>query len=341
MNKLLSFIVPCYNSAAYMEHCVDTLLTGGEDVEILVIDDGSTKDNTWEIAQRLEQEHAGIVRAIHQENKGHGGAVNTGIANAQGVYVKVVDSDDWVDETAYKKILAFLKKTVEADKKPDMLISNFVYDKVGVKRKKVMKYEGALPKNRFFQWKDIGFFGVGKYILMHSVIYRLEVLKKCGLQLPEHTFYVDNIYVYKPLPYVKNMYYLDVDFYHYFIGREDQSVQENVMIGRIDQQIRVNKAMIDFYDVDRLPGKKLQYYMYQYLNIITVISSILLLKFETPEHLAMKQELWDYLKNKNEVMYKQLRYRKFLGFMMNVKTKPMRKLVVFIYGIVQKVFGFN
>ncbi len=64
---------------------------------------------------------------------------------------------------------------------------------------------------------------------------------------PKHTFYVDNLFVFEPLPYVKNLYYLDVNFYRYFIGRDDQSVNEKVMIKRIDQQIRVNKLMVDAY----------------------------------------------------------------------------------------------
>ena len=71
---------------------------------------------------------------------------------------------------------------------------------------------------------------IGKYILMHSVIYRTQLLRDCHLVLPKHTFYVDNLFVYVPLPYVKTMYYLDVDFYRYYIGRDDQSVNEKNMI---------------------------------------------------------------------------------------------------------------
>ena len=81
---------------------------------------------------------------------------------------------------------------------------------------------------------------------MHSVIYRTALLRECDLELPEHTFYVDNIYVFKPLPYVKTMYYLDVNFYRYFIGRDDQSVNETNMIKRIDQQFKVTYIMIDY-----------------------------------------------------------------------------------------------
>ena len=77
--KLLTIAIPCYNSAAYMERCIESLLPGGEEVEILIVDDGSQKDNTAEIADQYEKNYPGICRAIHQENGGHGEAVNTGL----------------------------------------------------------------------------------------------------------------------------------------------------------------------------------------------------------------------------------------------------------------------
>ena len=89
--KLLSIAIPCYNSEAYMRHCIESLLPGGDEVEILIVDDGSTKDRTAEIADEYERKYPGICRAIHQENGGHGEAVNTGLRNAEGIYYKVVD----------------------------------------------------------------------------------------------------------------------------------------------------------------------------------------------------------------------------------------------------------
>lgn len=336
--KLLSFAIPCYNSEAYMEKCIESILPGGEDVEILIIDDGS-KDRTAEIADAYASRYPTICKAIHQENGGHGEAVNAGIRNATGLYFKVVDSDDWVDPDAYRCILAKLKELAGGSQHLDMFLANYVYEKDGAKHKKVMRQTG-FPQDRIFTWNDIRHFFKGHYILMHSVIYRTQLLRECGLELPKHTFYVDNIYVYTPLPSVKTMYYMDVDFYRYFIGREDQSVNEKVMISRIDQQIKVNKIMVDEFDLWKIPNLKCRKYMMNYLEIITVISTVMLLRSGTDENLEKKRELWRYIKDKDIRLFHRLR-RGILGGAMNLPGKGGRKISVAAYRLSQKVVGFN
>mgnify|MGYP002560861835 CR=1 FL=1 len=337
--KLISFVVPCYNSQEYMRHCIDTLLPGGDQVEILIVNDGSS-DNTAAIADEYEKKYPDICRAIHQENKGHGGAVNTGIKNATGIYLKVVDSDDWVNEYAYGEILDTLANFYKQGTVLDMLLSNYVYEKQGAKKKTVIHYRHAIPKDQIFCWDDVGRFPVSQYILMHSVIYRTALLRECDLELPEHTFYVDNIYVFKPLPYVKTMYYLDVNFYRYFIGRDDQSVNEKVMIGRIDQQIKVNKIMIDEFDLWKIPNPKLRHYMFNYLEIITVISTIMLIRSGTKEALDKKKELLEYIRSTNRALYGKLRHS-LMGNFMNLPGRGGRKVSVAAYKLCQKFYGFN
>ncbi|MGN0366758.1 MAG: glycosyltransferase family 2 protein [Suilimivivens sp.] len=340
--KLLSFAVPCYNSAAYMAKCVESLLKGEEDVEIIIVNDGSS-DDTARIADEYAAKYPTIVKAVHKENGGHGSAVNAGIENATGLFFKVVDSDDWVKEEAYMQILDTLRSLAGGEKVLDMLISNFVYEKVGENRHKVMRYKHALPQNQIFTWQEVKHFHKGQYMLMHSVIFRTKLLKECGLKLPERTFYVDNLYVYEPLPFVRNMYYLDVNFYRYYIGRSDQSVNEDIMIGRIDQQIKVNKLMIDYLSdkKSQIAGnKKLYQYMISYLDIITTVSSILLIRSGTEENLSKKQELWDYLKKKDWVLYRRLRYG-LLGQCMNLPGKGGRKISVEGYKICRRFFNFN
>ena len=343
--KLLSIAVPCYNSEAYMEKCVESLLVGGDEVEILVVDDGS-KDRTAEIADRLEAEHPTIVRAIHQPNKGHGGAVNTGIENASGLFFKVVHSDDKVRASSYKVILDTLRGFVEDGQATlDLLISNFVYDKEGQKHKKVMEYRRTLPTGRVFGWEEAGRFSKGHYILMHSVIYRTALLRDNGFKLPEHTFYVDNLYVFEPLSYVKTMYYLDVDFYYYFIGRGDQSVNETVMISRLDQQARGNDLMTDFFTdpahAERIRECKPMYrYLYNYLEILFTITSVLALRSGKPEHMAIRDEVWDHLKERDPALYRKLRTGAF-GIAMHPVGPVGRQATLLLYRAAQKIFGFN
>ena len=335
--KLLSIAVPCYNSQDYMEKAVASLLPGGDEVEILIIDDGST-DGTAALADALEARHPGVVRAIHQENGGHGAAVMTGLNHAAGQYFKVVDSDDWVDPAALPRVLTALRTYAEAQ--VDLMICNYVYDKVGARHKHVVHYRHALPEGRIFGWEETRHFRKGQYMLMHSVIYRTDLLRSCGLELPRHTFYVDELYVYVPLKDVRSMVYLDEDFYHYFIGREDQSVQEQVMIRRIDQALRVNRMLITAADPFATADPHLRRYMLNFLEIITTVSSVLLIKSGTEENLKKKEELWHFIEQENPRVYRKLR-RGLLGRLIHLPGKAGRAVVIAGYTVCRKIFGFN
>ncbi len=337
--KLLTIIIPCFNSQEYMRYCIESLLPGGEEVELVIVDDGSS-DKTGEIADEYKKSYPTIVKVIHQENGGHGEAINSGIRNASGIYIKVVDSDDWVDTRAYLKILETLKGFVSCNNLVDMIVSNFVYEKDGSKFKRVMKYENVFPEGVVFTWDDIGKFSKGQYILMHSVIYRTQILIDCRLRLPKHTFYVDNLFVYAPLIYVKRLYYINVDFYRYFIGRIDQSVNEKVMIKRIDQQIKVNKEMIEVILKRGIENPKLYQYMFIYLEIITLVSSTLLIRSRTSENLNKKKELWNYIKIQDEDLYYRLRYGIF-GRITNLPGFIGNIITILAYKIGQRIIGFN
>ncbi len=337
--KILTVAIPCYNSQDYMRHAVESVLVGGEDVEILIINDGSV-DDTGKIADELEQEYPGIIRAIHQENGGHGEAVNAGIRNAKGLYFKVLDSDDWLDREALVKVMEKLRSFIREGRLVDMFLANYVYEKPSVHKHKAIRYEGVFPQEKIFGWSDIKKFKISQNILMHSVIYRTQMLLDCSLELPKHTFYVDNIFVYTPLPYVKTMYYMDLDLYRYFIGRDDQSVNEKVMMGRIDQQIKVNKLMIDAHDLNKIKNKKLRDYMVKYLAMMMTVSSVFLIKEGSEESLEKRTELWKYLKNSSRNTFRLVN-KQVLSKPMQIRGKAGRKMVVWGYSISRKLYGFN
>lgn len=333
--KLITFAIPCYNSESYMAHCIESLLPVKEDIEIIIINDGS-KDNTAKIADQYALKYPDTIKVVHKENGGHGSGVNKGLELATGLYYKVVDSDDWVDETALKKVIKTIKSFLKKKELVDMLVVNYVYEKEG-KRSKVVNYQKVLPENKVFGWDEVGKFKPGSYLLMHSVIYNTKFLKSTKLTLPEHTFYVDNIFVYYPLSYIKTMYYLNVDFYRYYIGREDQSVNEAVMIKRVDQQIFVTKTMIDFfnpYDYWQ-DNKRCAKYLIHYLDIMMSVSTILLQLENTLEAKAKKKELWEYLKNKNLRLYKTCKLS------ISGATKLPRFISIPGYHLAQKIYKFN
>ena len=221
----------------------------------------------------------------------------------------------------------------------DMLVSNFMYDKQGARHKKIMRYRSAMTPGKMLGWEDIHF-GRTQYLLMHSVIYRTKILRECGMELPKHTFYVDNIYVFQPLPYVKNIYYLDVCLYKYFIGRDDQSVHESVMIKRLDQQYRVTKLMLEIYNSSPKDQKNANDAMIHYFDMMMCVSSILSIREGSEERLKDKEKLWKQLEEANPELYGIVR-NSLLGRTMNLPGKFGRKCSVVGYKVVNKFFGFN
>ena len=257
------------------DSCITSILEGSayaSDVEIIIVDDGS-HDETPQKADEWEARYPGIIRAVHQENGGHGMAVMAALREAQGVYYKVVDSDDWLDGQALSAMLSILRGFIERDLRVDLFISNYVYEKVHEGTHNTVSYRMALPRKKIFGWDEMGRFRPDQNLLMHSLCYRTDVLRDEGLPMPAHTFYVDNIYAYVPLPRCRTMYYADIDLYRYFIGREGQSVNEATMVKRLDQQFRVTRIMMNsFHLFDDIESSRLRSYMtvsYTHLTLPT------------------------------------------------------------------------
>ena len=342
--KTITFAVPCFNSAEYMDKCIESLVAlddGTGDIEVLIVNDGSTKDNTAEKADEWHERYPDVVYAIHKENGGHGSAVNVGLANARGRYYKVVDSDDWLDADAMKPIMAYLRSQSELRDACDLVIGNYVYEKVYEGTRTVIDYKNVFPTETEFTWDDVGNFKPSQYLLMHSVIYRTELLRDVKLVLPEHCFYVDNVFVYVPLPTVYSIKYFDADMYRYFIGREGQSVNEETMKSRIDQQLRVTRFMIDAVDLNKdVVQKKLRRYMGNYLSMMMCICSVFLRMINTEEAEQKRADIWDYLKTRRPGMYQQVRWN-VLNLGTNIPTELGRRLGLGGDHLAQKIFKFN
>ena len=112
------------------------------------------------------------------------------------------------------------------------------------------------------------------------------------------------------------------------------------MIGRIDQQIRVNKRMIDAIDIDKLKSRKMRKYLIKYLSMITTVNTVLCVKSGTEENLQKRNDLWAYMKDTKPAVYKEVK-KTALGLAMQLNDPLGRKLIVGGYKLAQKLFGFN
>ena len=280
-----------------------------------------------------------IIKVIHQENGGHGEGVNQGIRNATGIYFKVVDSDDWLDKQALQNIIKEIKQLKNKNQYPDLILSNYVYEYSKDNTNHIIHYKKLFPENKIFTWEETKRAKEGQYILMHSTMYKTEILKKSKIELPKHTFYVDNIYVFEPLLYVDTMYYINVDLYRYFIGREDQSVNEQIMAGRIEQQLKITKIMIDFYtenETEIIKKRHLKNYMIKYLVIMCMICNVFTYINKTTESKEKWKQFWEYIKTKNNKLYKKIRYKSVC-----IITFLPKNFVIRTYRVIRKIYKFN
>lgn len=334
--KLLSIVVPSYNSQDYLCRCLDTVVQGGQDVEIIVVDDGST-DSTAEIAREYCDRFPGIVRLEQKENGGHGSAVNRGLEVATGTYFKVVDSDDWLDTTDYMSVLSLLRSIGSVD----LLITNYVYEYSYNGKYKVMRYNNIFPQGKVISWEGMHRFRFDQLMLMHSMFYRTELLRQCGIKLPEHTFYVDNLVAYLPLPYVKSIVYLDCSPYHYLIGRPGQSVNTQAMIKQIDQQIKVTRLMLEAFDVfNDIECLKLRRYMLFYLSRMVAITITYIYIAEDKGLSRKADELWDFIRQRDEKLYVVLR-RSFVNSCISFTRKISPRIISHGLNLIKRIYKFS
>ncbi len=340
-DKLITFTVPCYNSEAYMEHCIDTLLTAGDRAEILIVNDGSS-DRTAEIAARYQKQYPNICRVLTQENGGHGAGINHGLREARGFYFKVVDSDDWLDEDALKRMVKLLEE-LEPQGGIDLLVTNYVYDNTDPSLTKSISYKNVFPQEHVFGWRDVrGHFLPWQYLCMHASTHRTRLLRAIGIDLPNHTFYEDNLFSYLPLPYVRKLYYLNEDLYHYLIGREGQSVNEEILKKRCSHQVKVSCLMFEAYDPASIKKEEpnLAKYLMHALIFFMVLATAFTRLNDTAEADRRIHEMWLSLEKENKPLAHRLKYCSLATFL-NFPGFVGRRFAIACYRLGHKFVAFN
>lgn len=317
-----------------MRKCVESLLCGGERIEIIIINDGST-DETRDIAAEYEEKYPNLIRVINQENQGHGGGINSGIAAATGKYFKMVDSDDRLDERSLIKTLDVLEC-----EDVDMLVANYRYVHEDNRGDKSIRYGRALPKNRVIGWDETRIFGASQYLSIHSVIFKTETIRASGVRLPHHVFYEDNVFIYTVLPKVEKMIYLDLDLYHYTIGREGQSVQQNIIVSRYRHQMLASKTVFMTYHLADIHNTKLRRYMYHECVMMLALATTFARLNRTEEAERDVDKMWQECEAFDEKCARRIRKRS-LAALVNLKGQVGREIAIVLYHITHKIIRFN
>lgn len=334
--KLLTVTVPCYNSQDYMEKCIDSLLTGGERVEIIIINDGS-KDDTGKIADAYAEKYPSIVKVIHQENGGHGEGINQGLLHATGTYFKVVDSDDKMSEDFVDFLDAL--EMCEANGGVDLFNTNYFYTHEDGVGDRSINYSSVLPADKIVGWDETKPFRIHQMITLHSSTFRTELMRRWPISLPKHTFYEDNLMVHLTLPHIQRIYYKDCDLYRYTIGREGQSVAQDAMKKRYSHQILVTEQCFTSCHLDEIGNKRQQRYMRHELFMMFAISILFTRLNKSKETDAAIDQMWQTCMAFDPKWAK--RYRNGVLWFLCMPGRFGQSFSCFIYKLANKVVRFN
>lgn len=220
----------------YLRRCLDSLIIdeeGMRQLEVLVINDGS-KDSSSQIAHEYQDKYPDTYRVIDKENGNYGSCINRGLKEAAGKYIKVLDADDWFDNSTFNKYVADLKS-----QDADLVLTDF----------NLITEEGLIinesPYSKLFKAEffniDINKFFSNYpnfYGRMHGFTYKLCIIKEMGYVQTEGISYTDTEWVNLPITRVKTCSFFPYVLYQYLVGREGQTMA-----------IIQGKAMAQFMEV--------------------------------------------------------------------------------------------
>lgn len=329
MEKVLSIVVPSYNSEKWLGSCLDSLLIGLDDkIEVIVVNDGS-KDETSKIAHEYASKHS-FISVIDKENGGHGSGINAGLKIAKGLYFKVLDSDDHLDKDGLYKVIETIERHQKEGNLPDFYLTDY---------KSVSTYDGKeflhSMKQRFSRVNEVvGWDGFEKlkteeYFMIHQSFVRTEMLKETKMNLIEKTFYEDNQFMYHVLIHAKSMCYIDTAVYLYSMGRDEQSVSVKNMAKNCAHQMRVFRACIDmcsYEDMMKMEKAHKDNVLHEFfsLNVLTYFYTYI---DGNREKVKQFKEVNKYFKQKDKKLYNKIRWRTPIFWTRLIPPiTPLRKL---------------
>ena len=244
MDRLLTIIIPVYKVEAYIRKCLDSLIIAPDlmsRMDVLIVNDG-TPDSSAKISREYVDRFPGVFRQIDKENGGHGSVWNLGVKEAEGKYVKFLDSDDWLENL--DKLLLKLEQT-DVDLAITSCICHCPGNELWKLEIKDMVFDKVYDADRF-DW--LGNRSHGNYILHHCAVYKTEMLRQYLPLFLEKQHYDDLILRAVSIIGATTLVAWDLEVYQYLMGREGQSLSWDVQRQNVGAKLKVYQSMIDFIE---------------------------------------------------------------------------------------------
>lgn len=315
--KILSLIVPSYNSEKYLDKVMVSFLHPEilDSLEIIIVNDGST-DATPRLAKKYCDAYPDTVRLINQENRGHGGALNTGCQAARGKYLKIVDADDWVERDNLPEFVRRLD-TLDSDV---VLTHHYTRDVSTGQVKRWMSYPPRAGETYTLaqimpQWKNFD-----RSLTFHGITYRTAFYRECGIELSEHVFYEDHEFATIPCCYAKTITPLDLFIYDYRIGDQSQSVSEANQLKRLHHTETVLNRLLEEYNKLTLPGDsagRIYYARKAQGLLLSYITNVMLLEPDRKKGRALGKDMMERFRRKLPESYQMAKKQYWIFCAMN------------------------
>ncbi len=304
--KLLSLIIPTYNMAALLPRCLESLVSAPsatDHLEVIVVNDGST-DESLGIAQAWQSRFPDVIRVIDKKNGNYGSTINAALPKVQGIFVKIVDSDDWMDTKVLESFLQELLHYVAQGDCPDIVHTPFV--SIGPNDvREVIRYNtmGKEPYTygQIYSLDEVLKDGYIRFFLIHSLTYRADLLRSIGYRQTEGISYTDTEWSCYPTFWAKSILFLNMKLYQYNADREGQTMNPKVVMRSINQLTTLTDKMLAYYQQnirnEALSETRRAWLKQYFENRMRILYKLYLLDmprkdFKVEEMLVFDQKYW-------------------------------------------------
>ena len=315
----VSIIVPVYNVENYIEKCLKSLINQTlDDIEIIIVNDGSEDGSETIIKQYLEK-YGDKIKYLIKENGGLSDARNYGMKYATGEYIAFLDSDDYVDITIYEKMY---NKAIQND--CDFVECDFIW-----------QYDKKERKDNGYIYKDKHEMLVNARVVAWNKLIKKSLIDKIILEFPKGLRYEDVEFFYKLLPYIQKFDFVK-EYLIYYVQRDNSIV--NTQNYKTKDIFEVFNNVISFYKEKGFYDEYKAELEYTYSRILLCSSLLRIVKIKDKN--IRKQQLEDTWNNLNK-QFPDWKKNRILKKNKSIKNLYMRSVNKITFKLYARLFGLR